>query len=283
MSKEEYFPAKKRAKETFEKQLKRINQEAEGKRNKIREKYGHKLQQRIAVRRREDISDEEKSKLLDEIDNKFRRCYSECEQAYADREKKFNMIDQKLRETFEPDYEYEKMKPGFEESGEVSDSKIINPKGTRRNCQRCAVALEMRHRGFDVQVSDGEGDGLGMQGSIESCFIGSSVKEFTPSDTPNLDIAVVDQMKEWGDGARCIITKQCNGYGHAFNLVNKGGEIFVEDGQTEWGGGWSDKTSIEAGGKPNMNVEGALQVTLIRTDNAKPSLMVEEYVRRRES
>jgi hypothetical protein len=165
----------------------------------------------------------------------------------------------------------------------MDDPSIVNPEGKMNNCQRCAVSLEMRHRGYDVQASDGEGGYLALQCSIESAFIGAETKSFTREDTSDIDSAIVGQMKSWGDGARCIITKQCDTYGHAYNLVNRDGEIWVEDAQVNWRGGWSDKTSIEAGGKPNMDAGDALQVTLIRTDNAKPSLMVDKYVKRRAS
>lgn len=278
-SKQDYTAAKKAAKSKFSKQLKRIDGEAEKKIQEIKDRYGSKLRQRIEVRKDTSLTEAEREKKLAEIDEKFHKKEEELDEVYTSRAKKYDQIDKKCREVFEPDYEYDRIPEAG--GGRIDDASIINPEGLLRNCQRCAVALELRHRGYDVQVSSGEGDFLGIQANIESCFIGAQIKTYSSSETFDMDSAIVSQMKEWGDGARCIITKQCEGYGHAFNLSNVSGEIFVEDAQTDWGGGWSDITSIEAGGRPNMNIEGAFQVTLIRTDNAKLSICADDYVERR--
>lgn len=156
------------------------------------------------------------------------------------------------------------------------DLALINPNyaGGRQwqvNCTRCATAVELQARGYDVtaeprpaSVRDngyanvlgkwaspdgtpaGQGGGLHAtrgtlpDGEVLGMSAGSRVWDYLPArgrGKVNAAKAAADAaVTEWGDGARGYITvewSKANGGGaHIFNVVNRGGRVVYIDGQS---------------------------------------------------
>ena len=101
-----------------------------------------------------------------------------------------------------------------------------------------------------------------MQWSIEQCFIDSQKADFSSAAGENLTPQIRQQMLDWGNGSRALISCDFNiggiTGGHIYNLNVKDGEVFAADGQT--GAFWSDKSSLASAGKMNLTMEGTYQV-----------------------
>lgn len=279
-SKTEYQAAKAAASDKRSEAFGHIDSDYDHKIESLRTKYGgSKLKRRIEVKRDNSLTEEQKKEKLSDIDKEFERYAEELHSINEEHERQRNSADEEYRSTFDPDYEYGKIK-GSHSIQEDVDSKVINPNGVHMNCQRCAVAFEMRRRGYDVQASDGSNDSLGYAFNILGCFVGATSDSISNSDPDEITKTVLEKMKGYGDGARAIVVVSRNdGTGHAYNLCNSDGEIVVADPQI--GTMWSDKTSLEARGKANLGMDDAVNTVLIRTDNAVPGVDIEDYVKER--
>ena len=282
-SKEEYQAAKAKAKSELPEKLKRIDEEYEQESTAIRDKYGSRMRQRMEIRRDESLTDEQKAQKLDELDRKFEKMREELEAVGLKRQTAYDKANEDCDRIFDPDYEYDKI-AGSHTLKDDATAHVINPEGLFQNCQRCAVALEMRQRGYDVCASRGEHDELSMQWSIEQCFIGAAKADFGNLGSAGGDLTpqIRQQMLDWGEGSRALISCQYsrNGItgGHIYNLSVKDGEVFAADGQL--GGFWSDKSTLADFGQMNLTSEGTYYATLIRTDNAVIGMNAEKYVRK---
>lgn len=273
-SREDYNSAREAADKMMARQTARIESEYEAAVNSIRERYGNKMRQRIEIRRNSSLSESEKAEKLEEVERKFSKQQAELLKAGDTRQKKLSAITKKHDSLFEPDYEYPRIKGKHSGTDDMND-KIVNPGKEPGNCQRCAVAFEMRRRGYDVQASEGSRGELGYHWMIASCFPGAESKSFG-YDVPDKDSALQRQMKQWGEGSRAIVEVRNIGWGHAFNLEVTGGEVRVFDSQI--GATWSDKTSKQAGGRVNLGCDDAADVIITRTDNKKAGVNVGRYV-----
>lgn len=234
------------------------------------------MRRTIEIRTDDSISNEEKEQRLREIDEDFKKRAEEMDSLYSEYFGARDKAEKEYRSAFEPDYEYRKIE-GTHRVEDDASKEVINPDGTMMNCQRCAVAFELRRRGYDVMASDGEADGLGMPSEIMRCFVGSEQESFSSTDSDEITTGVRDKMLSWGDGSRALVCATFDGYAHAFNMCVSGEEVSVIDSQI--GATWSDKTSLESGGRVNLGLDGAKNVLLIRTDKAKLGIDTERYVK----
>lgn len=279
-SEESYRSAKSKAKASMVKWLESIDASYEEKRKEIDEKYGSRLQRRIAVKTDGSLTNAQKEEKLAEIDADFERRSEEQSSLYEQYGKDRDAADTEYRSIFEPDYEYDRIdrRHSIADDGQKN---VINPEGLSMNCQRCAIAFEMRRRGYNVSAAKGEGDGLGYASNIVRCFINPETNVFSGNDSQKITTDVQEQMIAWGEGSRAVVAATFNeGYAHAFNLCVDSGEVKVVDSQI--GAIWSDKTSVEAGGRVNLGLDDAVNVLVIRSDTAQVGISTEDYVRRAE-
>lgn len=99
----------------------------------------------------------------------------------------------------------------------------------RNNCFECAIAYEMRKRGYDVQANETLGGR-----SIETLHAFNVKDSFTVSSSSNEEAykRVAGQCLAYGDGARGSINVQWDsGGGHAFNWEVKNGKFILIDTQ----------------------------------------------------
>lgn len=95
------------------------------------------------------------------------------------------------------------------------------------NCQRCVLTYEARRRGYDVTALptySGDllpygGDYLKGLSNPQPVNVGKSTRKIT------------QQMKNYGDGSRAIISVSKGRNGHVFIAENKGGKIYYIDPQ----------------------------------------------------
>lgn len=118
-----------------------------------------------------------------------------------------------------------------EEHSGVYDLKKTNPKYRQNskwsiNCQRCVPTYEMRRRGYDV--------------TAKPCRKSDKISRdpFSVWKTPNIVqckgiLAVEDQMKEWGDGARAqvVVAWENTMDGHTFIAEQCNGQTFFREPQ----------------------------------------------------
>ena len=277
-TKAEYQREKAKALKRRDALLKRLDRDKERRRAETIKKFGGSpAERRMEIRMDKSLTDEEKEAKIDEVFRDQERMMEEHQKFSQAYNKQFKEIHDNYRASFDADYEYKKIEGdnGLENN---AGTDIINPNGLLRNCQRCAMAYEMRARGYDVTVSPGESGALANPARILQCFVNpdrADFADFGPGGDYTIAKGVMKQMHEWGEGARCYVLAQYGSHGHAFNLENVGGKVIVRDAQTgvSWDAedGWSSTTHA-------LRLVGAVDVTLVRTDNAKLSLDVLDYV-----
>lgn len=117
---------------------------------------------------------------------------------------------------------------------ELSKYKVDN------NCQKFAAALELKYRGVDKKVTptlspfDRVFDVP--KGSKSPHAMWHLLKSIDPITIPGSEAVkkIEDTMKDWGNGARAIISTRWNsGSGHVFNLINIRDEIYLMDATAE--------------------------------------------------
>ena len=110
--------------------------------------------------------------------------------------------------------------------------KILGSNLYKRNCPNCTAAYELRRRGFDVEAL-GNKKGMildkyfGIFKNMERYEIvkspGDGVKEVTS--------AISEVTKEWGEGARGVVSVTNNKIGHVFSMEIRGGKLEFIDPQ----------------------------------------------------
>ncbi|MFH8596661.1 pre-toxin TG domain-containing protein [Streptomyces rimosus] len=103
--------------------------------------------------------------------------------------------------------------------------KLINPKpdpNTDVNCRACALAVDKTLEGSPATALKIDRGGLR---ELEKFYPG---KRFRSRSFSN----IVKEVKDAGDGARGIVIGANKLDGHAFNVVNRGGDVVFLDGQT---------------------------------------------------
>jgi hypothetical protein len=127
--------------------------------------------------------------------------------------------------------------------------KAVNPhyvegREWSNNCANCAVATELRYRGYDVEAKprdfsrentipnwyNGRQNG---RGSWTDSFDGLQLETVPATRKSQLESAIIKKMQEYGDNSRAVIFIQWDGatVGHYFNVVNEGGHIKFIDTQ----------------------------------------------------
>ena len=273
-TKSEYLKAKEKSQESSKDVLSQIDHDYKEERQKIDDKYGNRFELKSKILEDSSLSDEEKEQKLSELDCKFEMRNRELRRLADD----FYEIKEpylvKSREVFEPEYEYKKINTAHSIDDDCN-ADIINPSHLESNCQRCAIAFELRQRGYDVQASDGERDELGLQERIRACFSHPDTAAFEGGSSHNPTDEVVAQMKEWGEYSRALLSVDYTdvAYGHVMNLYTIDNTVYCVDSQS------GEKYTIGGfGGEEISDVDVA---RLIRTDNARLTSDVEMYVKER--
>lgn len=133
------------------------------------------------------------------------------------------------------------------------------------NCQRCVSAFEARMRGENVVAKPTfQGDRFGVlsspDGYVHSVYESPQILDKGGDTGLDCQNKIVEQMNEWGDGARAIVrvrwADELGGGGHVFNAVQMNGETHFVDPQT----GSMDCSKYFNGIKPS-------ETKLIRNDN----------------
>ncbi len=103
------------------------------------------------------------------------------------------------------------------------------------NCQRCVVATEARFRGYDVVASPTyDGDTMPSHGQWKRNFVGAKTDFISKSTPAAAQRAVEAKMKQYGNGARAVLSVSWKGSrlsGHVLNVVQRGGRTYFYDGQ----------------------------------------------------
>lgn len=277
-TKEEYQREIAKMKKRRDAMLERVEKDKKKRREEIIKKYGGSpIERRIEIKLG-GYTPEEEHELLVEVYEDELKISEEIKKLSKEANKRWYEINDKYRASFDPDYEFKKLESPLDSGIDHKAGRdIINPEHLTKNCQRCAMAYELRARGYDVKVSPGESDYLGNPGNILNCFVNPERADFTDfknGGDKGVAKGCYDQMKEWGDGARAYVIAIYANHGHAYNLWNRNGKIYVADSQI--GAEWTvEGADTLVGG---MNMDGVENVCLIRTDNAKLGFGTEEYV-----
>ena len=195
-----------------------------------------------------------------------------ADDAYSE---KLKELESEYLSVFDADYRYKQIS-GEHSMEEDGDRSTINPKGLYSNCQRCAVAYELRRRGYDAKVSQGNGGELGRPDNIEKCFQDTETTYISGNDNSlytNID-QITSLMQSYGTGARALIMVSWRekSYGHALNLeVGSDNKVYVVDSQA---GTCEELTSS---GKTGEKFAKADDCIIIRTDTATLTSQVEKY------
>ena len=275
-TKAEYQKEKAKALRRRDALLKRLDSDKEKRRAETIKKFGGSpMARRIAIRSDNSLTEEQKAAALEKVFEDQEKMTEENMKYSEKYNRLWNKIYDDYRMAFDPDYEFNKIE-GDNGLSENAGRDIINPDLLFKNCQRCAMAYELRTRGYDVKVSPGESDALAQPANILQCFVNPERADFTEFDfdgDKKIAKGVLEQMKSWGDGSRAYVVAQYSDHGHAYNLINKGGRVMIQDSQVglSWDVEDGDLTS-------SLNLSGAHDVLLIRTDNARLSMGIEAYV-----
>ena len=278
-SKEEYLSAQRDAYDHYVKKVTRIDND----RKKNKEEY--KLSKRASELKKETI---ESDSSLGEFDKNVALAQLKADEIEA--ENRFVLAASKseldtlsaideYNSSYDPYYEFTAIN-GSHSIENDSSVDVINPNNLDMNCQRCAVALEYRRRGYNVSASDGEDDELADGRLISACFQHADKNSYDYNDIELSSILVKRKMEEYGDGSRAILLAMNEyGQGHAINVEMCGGKLFAIDSQN---GIVEPYDGIfDTNGNTAINLSFASSVTLIRTDNAVASLVSRKYVKER--
>ncbi|MFF1378779.1 DUF6531 domain-containing protein [Streptomyces sp. NPDC058308] len=100
--------------------------------------------------------------------------------------------------------------------------KLINPLNGGQNCRACSVAVDSTLSGAPASAMNIQ---AGTVARIEKFYPG---RRFRPSNLSR----IVEEIARGGNGARGIVVGTKGRQGHAFNVVNVGGDVVFLDGQT---------------------------------------------------
>lgn len=262
-SKEEYEAAKQNAPMEYDRRKQQLEKEEEAEKERLLEKYGGAfVDQRIRVRHDPTLSEEEKERRLDEISEKRDKYREQVEQISLKYGEKRREAYKEMLGVYDPEMEFSKRAT----RGTVEDrARVVNEKFLTlayeytNNCQRCSIAYELQERGYDVKACPvGADGGVGANAKIRQIFFDGESETYRRQGDSARE-AVVAKMKEWGDGARGVITiGRRDGSGHAFNVVNEKGKIRFVDSQC---GIVYDEDCYA--------FDSAVEATVYRTDNTK--------------
>lgn len=266
----------------LEQEKKQADEWYDKKSDELMEKYGGSFTtQRVAVKMDDSLSEEEKEKKLDEIEQKRGLYNEERNKLKEERDKKIKAAYDKHDYTFEPQFEYRRTPEG---TTTEQNAKEVNPNWHydsyeyTHNCQRCGVAFEMRERGFDVEAC-GAPDG-GYEAEIRWLFSDAETYEISGRGHQNT-IDVRNKMIEWGNGTRAIVTIQRDGgmSGHVFNAEYKDGKFMIIDSQM--GACWTDEGKGDTINGGSLEGEWTNHVTLYKVDNVRMRMPREGWIKAR--
>jgi Papain fold toxin 1, glutamine deamidase len=187
----------------------------------------------------------------------------------------------------------------------AADLKAINPNFNKspeyqNNCTRCATAVELRHRGYDVTANPNDGKGGGSIGDILSRWEssdgtpagegrgmtpaepdetlgmshGSRVFHTLPAGSGATNKGKINAgVKKWGNGSRGFVVvsweRRIDG-SHIFNVENRGGKVVYSDGQN----------NSDAAGNYFSRVDTTRpgSVAVVRVDDLKPTAGLKDWV-----
>ena len=277
-TKAEYQREKKKSLKRHDALQKRLERDYAKKKKEIKERLGDGISKRFnEIDNDPNLTDQEKERRLEAVYKEQEEYVEQCLEIDNKYKERKESIENNYRVQFDEEYEFRRIDGDNGLSDKVGRD-IINPDHLDENCQRCAIAYELRARGLDVTASPGESGDLAMTSRILSCFVKPDMKTYMDYDLDgDHEIArqTLKQMKEWGDGARALVLAQYGSFGHAFNLINKNGKVYLQDSQSGQSWDAESKDTIEQG----LQLTGAFNATLVRTDNAKLSFGTEDYVR----
>lgn len=256
--------------------LEQINQDYLENRKKIENEYGDRFELRTKILNDPSLSDEERDQSLHNLDLTFQKRNRELATLADDYEEIKEPYLFEVKEIFEPEYEYKKIDAAHTVEDDCN-ADTINPEHLKANCQRCAIAFELRQRGYDVQASEGEHDELGQQRNINACFVNPDIATVESHSSHDVTDGVIEKMKEWGDYSRAVLCVDYvdAGYGHAVNLCNIGGNIYYIDSQS------GEKRQIYDWSYGYDRIKDVDVAYVIRTDNVRLSADAAKYVKER--
>lgn len=173
------------------------------------------------------------------------------------------------------------------EHSTAEDLNMTNPNYNRGNeykinCQRCVTTYEARRRGIDVEALPNYGyDGFGVMmladGTLSPNGWTSAYKNPKPvycgaKDGYGSGLKAIQQMEQWGNGARAIVRVQWQGgnTGHVFIAENVNGKVqFIDPQSNDMDVGWYFKAA-----KKNKTY-------IIRIDNLKFGANVKKCCKKR--
>lgn len=245
-------------------------------RKKIEDKYGDRFELRSKILNDASLSDEEREQKLNDLDFAFQKKNRELAILSADYDDIKEPYLVEAKKIFEPEYEYKKIS-SVHTIDDDCNADTINPEHLESNCQRCAIAFELRQRGYDVQASDGEHDDLGQQRNINACFLNPDIGVVESPSSHDVTDDVVAKMEEWGDYSRAVLCVDYvdAGHGHAVNLCNIGGNVYYIDSQS------GEKHPIGSWSYGSDRIKDVDVAYVIRTDNARLSADTAKYVKER--
>lgn len=275
-TKAEYLKAKDDAISSSRDVLEQIDRDYLGDRKKIEDKYGDRFELRSKILNDASLSDEEREQKLNDLDFGFQKKNRQLAILSADYDDIKEPYLVEAKKIFEPEYEYKKISSVHTIDADCN-ADTINPEHLESNCQRCAIAFELRQRGYDVQASDGEHDDLGQQRNINACFLNPDIEVVESPSSLDVTDDVVAKMEEWGDYSRAVLCVDYvdAGYGHAVNLCNIGGNVYYIDSQS------GEKRQIDSWSYGSDRIRDVNVAYVIRTDNARLSADAAKYVKER--
>lgn len=264
---------------TKEKRLAEIDENRSREQDAIREKHGSKIQRTSDIKNDASLTDAQKTQKLAELDIEFQQEWDElgrvAREAKAAREK----VEQEYETIYDPSNDYEKIE-GDHDYQKDGHQDVVNPEGLTQNCQRCAIAYEMRRRGYDVKASPGENDELAKVSNILKCFDKIDGTKIYCDTAEKMKDDICDTARQWGDGARGVMTLFGEeGFGHIVNVyVSKHSGVCIVDSQS--GKSYSElyKTLDKY---TEQRINNVYELTLYRTDNATLTEDVKKYASRR--
>lgn len=149
------------------------------------------------------------------------------------------------------------------------------------NCSRCAAAVEMRARGYDVTAlprpknkTDNRYSDITEHWMTQD--VASVSLQYYHSSTSDASLSALEtQVEAWPEGARGMVLVQwLGGSGHVFNVEKRNGVAYYIDGQTnqpDKGDSWKAKVKNDG------------NIALLRTDNLVPKESILKWVRERSS
>lgn len=218
----------------LEKRLAEIDADFAKKRDALHAKYGDKAKRTNDIQNDSSLTEQQKKQRLLDLDQEFKRKWEEYDQIASESRMERKKAEKEFGPSYDPASKYKKIE-GTHSPKADGKAGLINPKGLRENCQRCAVAFEMRRRGFDVKASPGEGDELCSLSNILSCFSGAEKATIPYSNPQKVKEDICTKMKGFGNGSRGLMTVVYkDGFCHILNVCKSdNGEVKMRLGRSE--------------------------------------------------